>query len=305
MAADEEQAVAKLVEMEADLKRKRLRSEAVRREARALSDERADLIQQLREVVGVTRIVGLERREPDSTRAGAGRAPPGPCNMADASSHSAVPGGTTLRAGDMRRVVRPDTGVQSGAEHAVPPRSGGEKNTPLAGVCAQQDESGTGADSPILQEEGGRSLEIAIAFAQQVPSRAQGDAPPSPWLELKPRADPGQAAAALGAVQSRETPEERALRILQTRVEASLGPPPYTSDTPRPPPRTNRTRRVPHPVLIGHAASCTPCSVRAALLHPLRQAAPERRKSPAPDPRAARRGRRGGGGGAREARRRD
>ena len=26
-------------------------------------------------------------------------------------------------------------------------------------------------------------------------------------------------------------------------------------DTPRPPPRTNRTRRVPHPVLIGHAAS--------------------------------------------------
>ena len=26
-------------------------------------------------------------------------------------------------------------------------------------------------------------------------------------------------------------------------------------DTPRPSPRTNRTRRVPHPVLIGHAAS--------------------------------------------------
>ena len=29
-------------------------------------------------------------------------------------------------------------------------------------------------------------------------------------------------------------------------------------DTPRPSPRTNRTRRVPHPVLIGHAASLTP-----------------------------------------------
>ena len=28
--------------------------------------------------------------------------------------------------------------------------------------------------------------------------------------------------------------------------------------TPTPPPRTNRTRRVPHPVLIGHAASLTP-----------------------------------------------
>ena len=32
-------------------------------------------------------------------------------------------------------------------------------------------------------------------------------------------------------------------------------PPSYQSDTPRPSLRTNRTRRVPHPVLIGHAAS--------------------------------------------------
>ena len=31
-------------------------------------------------------------------------------------------------------------------------------------------------------------------------------------------------------------------------------------DTPRPSPRTNRTRRVPHPVLIGHAASERACS---------------------------------------------
>jgi hypothetical protein len=38
-------------------------------------------------------------------------------------------------------------------------------------------------------------------------------------------------------------------------------PPPFRSyhvDTPRPSPHTNRTRRVPHPVLIGHAASLTP-----------------------------------------------
>ena len=34
--------------------------------------------------------------------------------------------------------------------------------------------------------------------------------------------------------------------------------PSYKADTPRPSPRTNRTRRVPHPVLIGHAASLTP-----------------------------------------------
>jgi hypothetical protein len=37
----------------------------------------------------------------------------------------------------------------------------------------------------------------------------------------------------------------------------ALPPPPfprsYQVDTPRPSPRTNRTRRVPHPVLIGHA----------------------------------------------------
>jgi len=42
-------------------------------------------------------------------------------------------------------------------------------------------------------------------------------------------------------------------------------------DTPRPSPRTNRTRRVPHPILIGHAASLTPCC-----LHPPRLRAPRR-----------------------------
>jgi hypothetical protein len=36
-------------------------------------------------------------------------------------------------------------------------------------------------------------------------------------------------------------------------------PAPRTSAAP-PPPRTNRTRRVPHPVLIGHAASRTPAT---------------------------------------------
>ena len=33
-------------------------------------------------------------------------------------------------------------------------------------------------------------------------------------------------------------------------------------DTPRPSPRTNRTRPVPHPVLIGHAASLSQASIR-------------------------------------------
>ena len=36
------------------------------------------------------------------------------------------------------------------------------------------------------------------------------------------------------------------------------------SDAPPPPPRTKWTRRVPHPVLIGHAASRTPYRGRSA-----------------------------------------
>ena len=37
-------------------------------------------------------------------------------------------------------------------------------------------------------------------------------------------------------------------------------------DTPRPSPRTNRTRRVPHPVLIGHAASLSQVRLSLSLL---------------------------------------
>ena len=41
--------------------------------------------------------------------------------------------------------------------------------------------------------------------------------------------------------------------LASERATAAAVPPP-----PPPAPRTNRTRRVPHPVLIGHAASLTP-----------------------------------------------
>ena len=44
--------------------------------------------------------------------------------------------------------------------------------------------------------------------------------------------------------------EEKKTLLRRYHLQA---PPP-----PPPPPRTNRTRRVPHPVLIGHAASLTP-----------------------------------------------
>jgi hypothetical protein len=54
---------------------------------------------------------------------------------------------------------------------------------------------------------------------------------------------------------------------VSTRARA-LPPPPlpsYQVDTPRPSPRTNRTRRAPHPVLIGHAASLTPYALTQVL----------------------------------------
>ena len=41
--------------------------------------------------------------------------------------------------------------------------------------------------------------------------------------------------------------------VLGTLISAPTRPPPHPT-----PSRTNRTRRVPHPVLIGHAASVTP-----------------------------------------------
>jgi hypothetical protein len=55
----------------------------------------------------------------------------------------------------------------------------------------------------------------------------------------------------------KEIRDESGLRALLLRAVPPR-PPSYSVDTPRPSPRTNRTRRVPHPVLIGHAASLTP-----------------------------------------------
>jgi hypothetical protein len=57
--------------------------------------------------------------------------------------------------------------------------------------------------------------------------------------------------AARSALACRRAPARRhALAPVLIGHAASLTP--YLSDTPRPSPRTNRTRRVPHPVLIGH-----------------------------------------------------
>ena len=52
--------------------------------------------------------------------------------------------------------------------------------------------------------------------------------------------------------------DEGVNRYLEAQVERAPPPLPYQLDTSRPSPRTNRTRRVPHPVLIGHTASLTP-----------------------------------------------
>ena len=62
----------------------------------------------------------------------------------------------------------------------------------------------------------------------------------------KPRLAPRAAAGSRGGGTVLE------FRTMAAIPQGASGPPPP------PPPRTNRTRRVPHPVLIGHAASLTP-----------------------------------------------
>ena len=59
-------------------------------------------------------------------------------------------------------------------------------------------------------------------------------------------------AAACGQVLERVAPEA------QAACERTYGVSPAFEARPAPPPRTKWTRRVPHPVLIGHAASLTP-----------------------------------------------
>jgi hypothetical protein len=69
--------------------------------------------------------------------------------------------------------------------------------------------------------------------------------------------------------QSVRDKEQTKARVAALREALGLGPlgagaargsdpPPPLRTTPRPSPRTNRTRRVPHPVLIGPVASFTP-----------------------------------------------
>ena len=54
-------------------------------------------------------------------------------------------------------------------------------------------------------------------------------------------------------IMTRSVRVERICHVQSLRLLIGAPPPP-----PHPPPRTKWTRRVPHPVLIGHAASLTP-----------------------------------------------
>ena len=82
--------------------------------------------------------------------------------------------------------------------------------------------------------------------------RARGRPSPSGPLPRRPslgEAPPSEPTARRASARSRS----------RRRITAPPPvPPSYLVDTPRPSPRTNRTRRVPYPVLIGHAASLTP-----------------------------------------------
>ena len=93
---------------------------------------------------------------------------------------------------------------------------------------------------------------------------------------LRAVVSPGNRAAldalALAYVRHRAAPTRAAaLAMLQALAPQGCAPPPpppplppppprTKSDTPRPSPRTNRTRRVLRPVLIGHAASLGRCA---------------------------------------------
>ena len=60
-----------------------------------------------------------------------------------------------------------------------------------------------------------------------------------------------------GRTRAAPAPRPGSSRVALSSAHPPPPPPPpsYQVDTPRPSPHTNRTRRVPHPVLIGHAAS--------------------------------------------------
>jgi hypothetical protein len=73
------------------------------------------------------------------------------------------------------------------------------------------------------------------------------------WAQVSKAEEQERKAAALEAEAGKAAKEQAArvvLKMQRDRVPAGAGKPP--------PPRTKWTRRVPHPVLIGHAASLTP-----------------------------------------------
>jgi len=88
---------------------------------------------------------------------------------------------------------------------------------------------------------------------------AQDAEPPSSDNHPLPRASGAGAGAPLPAAHAGAgaldpaSPESRLRADLQVCLAL-----PGRGAAPPPPPRTDRTRRVPHPVLIGHAASLTP-----------------------------------------------
>ena len=90
------------------------------------------------------------------------------------------------------------------------------------------------------------------------PGRRDGAAPSV--LAALEAAQEAEMAALVEALRGGEGAPLGALGRRKLCAAARLGvePPPFPPPPPSPAPRTKWTRRVPHPVLIGHAASLTP-----------------------------------------------
>jgi len=155
-----------------------------------------------------------------------------------------------------------------------------------------------GATSGRDQEEARATLEQTLGALDTIgseahdhdPRRVEAEAHLSSFGARQQRKDAAASAAAEPAAGTGSVHDAIEAQLARIRAEDNdsseddalavrrAPPPSYQVDTPRPSPRTNRTRRVPHPVLIGPS---TPRAVRGTLSCKALSAAARRRARPA------------------------